>query len=158
MTHTTSWRSQVGSGRPHTLAPTVSPNFPSRMDCLLRHPRPELRKATLFWCVQSKQLLLPVGHILCQGVCWHKPGCQGDCWAWLLQAGLWAKAGVQPALAWRINCGHPRPGGRLGRRTGPQTLSQASFPCLSLVPPRPEDTWLGEVGSGDLLLWGFLHS
>lgn len=27
---------------------------------------------------------------------------------------------------------------------GLRPLSQTSFPCLSLVPPRPEDTWLGE--------------
>lgn len=30
------------------------------------------------------------------------------------------------------------------------TLSQASFPCLSLVPPRPGSTWLGEGLQGTL--------
>ena len=30
------------------------------------------------------------------------------------------------------------------------TLSQASFPCLSLVPPRPGNTWLGEGLQGTL--------
>ena len=102
VTHTTSWRSQGGLRQAPHLSPTVSPNFLSRMDCLLRHPRPELRKGTqdtFLVCPVQTALLLPVGHILCQGVCWHKPGCQGDCWAWLLQAGLGPRHCVQPALA-----------------------------------------------------------